>query len=800
MKADGHANRRGERARRQLNNNARASVLGVLERRPIVVLRQHLHELVHPGPPLFLRTAVLEVRLLHEVDQRLELNVRATQPGNHGRVLRRRPHNAAVLRGRSVRLLAQLRDAHRCQLHAADAVERARRQALLEVAKHVDARREIVLPLSLQNVVDDLRRVRVLRLLVPEHHPARRPLLETGHEEQNVLLELVERDALLGRVANLGARRKRAQRRKVAAKAAVRLHHKHAPTRRRRRLLQHVDATHNVVQRRVASDAELRPGHVVADRRGKERHGHAKLAVLVARPHQLEEAGVCLKAADRDHALNLLAAHVGGDRVETRRRGLRAVRAELGAALVHPRVDAGPRHLVQLAGREPLKAVLHAVDCVARVDADPDGGARGRVHARRGGAAVQQEKVERLLPVEGERVGALDAVDALENLKVLLEVIAAEVHRAVVVARLDGLRHFLRHLDRLNKVDVNRLRPANANDDGVGRGVRVEHRARGSLTHHRRKDAVEGRGVSAALHVAEDSDACVVVEALLEHRAHVVRRDWIALAVARALAHNHNAHALALLAALANLCAHDRLPVVDIRGALGDEHPVGAARDRRHQRKETAVAAHDFQHERALVARRRALDRVDGLDDAVHRRVGADGDVRPAHVVVDRSHKTDDVEIADNVSLLLCDLPGREKLLDVTAPLLLEEVRASEASVATDHNQAVDAVLDEVLGGNQAPRPLAKCLATGRPNHSATLAEDAGCVLPVHLADEIAAIDHALVSLVDSIRVHVVVHGNTHNGANGSIHAYTRRKRGQSRLQTGEHPICRMYRAHLRRW
>ena len=68
------------------------------------------------------------------------------------------------------------------------------------------------------------------------------------------------------------------------------------------------------------------------------------------------------------------------------------------------------------------------------------------------------------------------------------------------------------------------------------------------------------------------------------------------------------------------------------------------------------MTTHNLHDERPLVRRRRRDDGVDGLDDSVEGRVGADGHVGAAEVVVDGSDHSDDVEVSVGEDLFLADL------------------------------------------------------------------------------------------------------------------------------------------------
>ena len=88
---------------------------------------------------------------------------------------------------------------------------------------------------------------------------------------------------------------------------------------------------------------------------------------------------------------------------------------------------------------------------------------------------------------------------------------------------------------------------------------------------------------------------------------------------------------------------HRICPLVGIGGALRDQHECWPPwPTRAHEREVAAVTSHHLDHERSLVARCSALDRVDRFGDPVQCRVGADRHVGAEHVIVDRADQADD--------------------------------------------------------------------------------------------------------------------------------------------------------------
>ena len=218
--------------------------------------------------------------------------------------------------------------------------------------------------------------------------------------------------------------------------------------------------------------------------------------------------------------------------------------------------------------------------------------------------------------------------------------------------------------------------------------------------------------------------------------------------------------------------AHLLFPGVGFRRAFGDEDPVGPGGDGAHQGQVAAVAAHDLDHEGALVAGGGAGDGVDGLGDAVQGGIRADGHIRPEHVVVDRADQPGHDQVRMGLGLLLGDLPRLDQLAQQLRPFLAQDVGPGQAAVAADDDQAIDAVQDQVAGGFAAALPRAELRAAGGADHRAALLEDAAHRRPVHLADVLATVDHALVAFVDRVDVQVALEGGAHDGAHGGVHPW----------------------------
>ncbi len=78
---------------------------------------------------------------------------------------------------------------------------------------------------------------------------------------------------------------------------------------------------------------------------------------------------------------------------------------------------------------------------------------------------------------------------------------------------------------------------------------------------------------------------------------------------------------------------------------LRDEHPIGFSGQGREKGEEATVATHDFKDEATLVRGCCGDNSVGSLNDTMEGRVGANGHVGAAKVVVDGPNDADDVEL-----------------------------------------------------------------------------------------------------------------------------------------------------------
>ena len=229
----------------------------------------------------------------------------------------------------------------------------------------------------------------------------------------------------------------------------------------------------------------------------------------------------------------------------------------------------------------------------------------------------------------------------------------------------------------------------------VGRLDELLHRG---MPEQGAEEAVEHARRTTALHVAEDRHPCVLTESLLEDALDMTRGDGLSALVAGALRDQNDVGPAARLAAGPQHGAHRFLPVVT-GWALRNDDEVGAGGQSGHQGQIAAAAAHHLDDEGALMARRSALDGIDGLDDAVQSSVGADRHVGADHVVVDGTDQPDQGKASVDVGIDRVHIAGRDEFVQKTRPFSSQLCGATEAAVTTDDDECVDATPDEIAGG-----------------------------------------------------------------------------------------------------
>jgi len=168
---------------------------------------------------------------------------------------------------------------------------------------------------------------------------------------------------------------------------------------------------------------------------------------------------------------------------------------------------------------------------------------------------------------------------------------------------------------------------------------------------------------------------------------------------------------------------------------------------------------------------RGAVDGIQRFGDPVQRRVGTDRHVGAEHVVVDRADQPHQPEERVRGGHLGIDLARVHQLGQQLRPLLAEQVRAGQAAVTADHDQGVDAEVQQVARCPPATVPLPELHRPGRPQDRAAALQDPAHIRRLHLADGISALDQPQVALGHRVDVDAVMHRCPHHRADGWVHA-----------------------------
>ena len=462
-------------------------------------------------------------------------------------------------------------------------------------------------------------------------------------------------------------------------------------------------------------------------------------------------------------------------RVELLNGGHLAARAQLGTAVTDPALDVGPGQLVHVAVEQAGEAAVDAQHREVVVDAQAHGRTRRRVHPR--GQAAGVDDGDPLGAVGGRRrrarvSGRLGGRrgHGLEQLEHPAEAGPAGLDRPEVVVGghevLDGAGgcDLLHHRQAADAV------VALGDDDRLAARIHGHHLAGGGAAQQCGHPAVVGAGAATALDVPQDGDTGGLTQLVGDDLADVVGGDAVALAVGGALGDDHHGLAAPGLAARLELGAHVLLPVL-ARGELGDQDVVTAPGHGRHEGQVAAVAAHDLHDEGALVGGGRRGDVVDGLQDAVEGRVGADGHVGAHQVVVDAAHQAGDHEDGMGGGRLCADITGLDELLEQGGPVLAELVGAGQGAVAPDDHEPVDAVLQEVAGGRQLAGALAELSRAGGADDGAAALEDGAHRVPLQGADAVTPGHGPGPALHDRVGPGPQTDGGAHHGPHGRVHA-----------------------------
>ena len=131
-------------------------------------------------------------------------------------------------------------------------------------------------------------------------------------------------------------------------------------------------------------------------------------------------------------------------------------------------------------------------------------------------------------------------------------------------------------------------------------------------------------------------------------------------------------------------------------------------------------------------------DGIDAINDSMQRRIGADGHICAAEIIVDRADDTDNVELFVERFLLNCDFVEAVELLDEGRPLLAQFIRAREGTVASDNAEMSDRPFDKIQARSPATLAFFEAHATRGTNNSPTELDDARNVEPFRAVDLVA--------------------------------------------------------------
>ena len=134
-----------------------------------------------------------------------------------------------------------------------------------------------------------------------------------------------------------------------------------------------------------------------------------------------------------------------------------------------------------------------------------------------------------------------------------------------------------------------------------------------------------------------------------------------------------------------------------------------------------AVPAHDLKNETTLMRVRGCEYAVDGLEDAMQCRVGADGHVGPAEVVIDAPNEAHDVQMRACSSILLVDISLCQQFIQQRRPFSTEHVRARQAPVAPNADEIAYAIQRKVFRRLQTSTSRPKLFASRTSDNSPTL-------------------------------------------------------------------------------
>ena len=209
------------------------------------------------------------------------------------------------------------------------------------------------------------------------------------------------------------------------------------------------------------------------------------------------------------------------------------------------------------------------------------------------------------------------------------------------------------------------------------------------------------------------------------------------LAADRALRDRDDREALAVLRTLFDGLRDLFRGVRDLR----DDDDVRARGDARVQRQPAGLVAHDLDDEHARVGKGGRMDGVDDLRGNVHRRLEAEGQLRPPQVVVDGLGQRDDVHA-----------------------VLAQQVRSLVRTVAAENDQAVKSglfhrfqhfiqlcLLAVLLGALHLLERLTRGAEDGAAER-----QNVRKVVRLHLM--VVSLDQAAVAVADTVQRHAFAH------------------------------------------
>ena len=155
----------------------------------------------------------------------------------------------------------------------------------------------------------------------------------------------------------------------------------------------------------------------------------------------------------------------------------------------------------------------------------------------------------------------------------------------------------------------------------------------------------------------------------------------------------------------------------------------------------------------------------------MQRGIGPDGHVGADHVVVDRTGEPRDLEDGVAFGQFRPHFSAVHQLRQQLTPFQAQLAGAGEGTVATYHDQPVDAGGHKVLHRGPAPLAVPELKTARRPDDGAALVQDPGDVVPPHLFDVIATRDGSLPALLDGENLCTLLDRSPYDRAHCGIHA-----------------------------